>query len=400
MRILVVSQYFRPDITAAAFRISDTTDLLAGRGHDVAVICAVPHKASAGAASEKGEDYRVERVAIASIGAGMVGYVKHYLSFVTNAIWRGRSVVRSFRPQVVWVSSPPLFVGIAGAMLAWLARAPLVVDIRDIWPESAVAAKQLSRAGRAFRIGKRLERWTYRRADALTCVSRPMADYLMAAAGKPVTVVYNGVRRSLADVVPTDNPDEPCRRIVYAGNLGRAQGLEMFVAAFDRIAGEKDVEGWELEFVGAGALERELRSLAAASPHGQRIIFTPPMSKDDVMRHMSSVALLFLNLDADPVFEKTIPSKVFDYMLIGRPILAGIRGEGAAILSRTGGNIVFGPSDPNAMSQAILRAIGDWRDLSRKAIANREVALDDYSREQAVATLESVLRDLVERRAK
>lgn len=399
MKILVISQYFRPDITAAAFRIADTTDLLAERGHEVAVICAVPHKASVGEVSQGG-DYHVERVAIAPIAGGMTGYLKHYLSFVANAIWRGRSVVRSVRPDVVWMSSPPLFVSLAGVVLAWLARAPLVVDIRDIWPESAVAARQLSNGGRAFRIGKWLEHWTYRRADALTCVSSPMAAYLAAASGKQVSVVYNGVRRSLATVLPPHPSDKPRRRIVYAGNLGRAQGLEMLVAAFGTVADAKEAEGWELEFIGTGALEADLRALAAGSPHKDRIVFTPPMSKEDVMRYMSDVALLFLNLDADPVFEKTIPSKVFDYMLIGRPILAGIGGEGAAILDRSGGNITFAPSDPGAMARAIFRGISDWDELAGRAAANREIALADYSREQAVTTLEAVLRSSVERRTK
>ncbi|MBI1649584.1 glycosyltransferase family 4 protein [Hyphomicrobium sulfonivorans] len=403
MRILIVSQFFPPDITAAAFRIGDTADILAASGHDVAVVCAIPHKATAAGSDTTSATYSVERVDIAALrGSGVINYLRHYFSFVYGAIVLGRAVVRKLRPEVVWVSSPPLFVAIAGVALAKLARAPLVLDIRDVWPESAVAAKQISNGGAAFRIGKRLEQWAYRRADAITCVSNPMAEYIRGLTSTPVDVVYNGVRRSLVGSLPSADSAKdhsPNRTIIYAGNLGRAQGLETLVAAFAEIAQRPESAGWKLEFVGAGVLEGQLKQLASETAHADRIIFTPPMLKQDVMRHMSQGGLLFINLDADPVFEKTIPSKVFDYMLVGRPIIAGVAGEGAAILRETGGNIVFAPSDQTAMAAALLDGMVAWERLASRSIANRQVATDRYSREQSVVTLEQVFQRVVDGRS-
>jgi glycosyltransferase involved in cell wall biosynthesis len=376
--------------------VAETADILRERGHEVSVICAVPHKATAEGEKDVAAGYDVHRVGIAEVGRGFVGYLKHYLSFVFNASMRAMRVSGKTQPDVVWVSSPPLFVGLVGVALSVFRRLPFVLDVRDLWPESAVAAGQLGEGGRAFRIGKWLERIIYNGASAISCVSNPMADYLRSASGKPVAVVYNGVRRSMADDIADPEPAAgERRRIVYAGNLGRAQGLEVLIRAFGDVVASGTTDDWDLEFVGSGALEAQLKQIAAASSHPNRIRFHPPMSKREVMQYMAGSHLLFINLEAAPVFEKTIPSKVFDYMLVGRPILAGLKGEGAAILEQTGGNVVCEPSDRRSIAEAITFATKEWGTLAKRAGSNRAVATQKYSREEAVTVLEDMFNRVV-----
>jgi len=400
LKILIVSQYFSPDITAAAFRIAETADILHERGHDVRVVCAVPHKATVEGDAAVAPAYPVDRVSIAALsGGGMIGYLKHYLSFVFGACLRVLKVTRAEKPDIVWISSPPLFIGLVGIAISFLRRLPFVLDVRDIWPESAVAAGQIGAGGRAFKIGKRLEALVYKRAAAISCVSNPMAEYLRSVSGKPVAVVYNGVRRTMAEGLDAEGGDAARKRIVYAGNLGRAQGLEVLIQAFDDASASGVLDGWDLEFVGGGALEANLKEIAAATSRPAAIRFLPPMSKADVMRYMASSDLLFINLEAAPVFEKTIPSKVFDYMLVGRPILAGLKGEGASILAQTGGNVLCEPSDRRSMAEAIGRAVGNWPELAEKAKANRAVATEKYSREEAVGVLEDIFNKVAAKKA-
>lgn len=395
MRILIISQYFMPDITAAAFRIGETADILARNGHALSVICAKPHKSSVNVTDEE-STYPVKRIGIRPLnGGGLVNYLLHYFSFVAGAMASGFSVARRFRPDVVWATSPPLFVGIAGVFLARVTGAPLVLDIRDIWPESAAGAGQISEKGLAFRFGRVLERWLYRRAAAITCVSAPMARYLAEASQRPVTVIYNGARRSALGEASTTDAGPTGKTLVYAGNLGHAQGLETLLSAFDTVASTEAGAGWTLELIGSGALDPQLRSQAAAARNGERIHFLGTLPKPETLKRMSRSGMLFLNLNDDPVFELTIPSKVFDYMLAARPIVAGLKGEGAEILARTGGNILFAPSDHADLCRALDEAFQRCEELSSLARANRSVSLENYSREQAVVSLQQLFQSLI-----
>ena len=145
--ILVVSQFYHPDITAAAFRIRETAEILVALGHRVTVVTAEPHKGAV--ADETAVDdgqVTVIRVPIEKYqGGGKWRYIRHYLSFMVNAVRYGRHGVD--RPDVVWASSPPLFVGVAGLILARLLGARFTLDIRDLWPDSAVVVGQIRRPG-------------------------------------------------------------------------------------------------------------------------------------------------------------------------------------------------------------------------------------------------------------
>lgn len=141
MRILIVSQYYTPDITAAAFRIAETAELLTQWGHEVAVITSEPHRAqvssgeqptAAGDHGPRGSDAtaaenpKLHRVPVEPLaGSGLRPYLRHYFSFVLRARRAGKRLINDgFVPDVVWVSSPPLFVGLAGpALRRWARRA-------------------------------------------------------------------------------------------------------------------------------------------------------------------------------------------------------------------------------------------------------------------------------------
>ena len=184
MRILIFSQYYQPDITAAAFRISETAELLASRGHSVTVVTAEPHRARTQSTAALGptpssqephrartestaplgptpssqEPHRartgvgtpatrstreptVHRVLIEPLtGSGMGPYLKHYLSYAIRAFAAGLKIRFSGkRFDVIWATSPPLFAALPPVFLRPLFAAPLVLDIRDIWPDTAVA---------------------------------------------------------------------------------------------------------------------------------------------------------------------------------------------------------------------------------------------------------------------
>jgi len=472
MKILVVAQYYRPDITAAAFRIAETVDLLSEAGHAVTVITSEPHRAQArdaaaqsrgGAGADAGTTGEasaavpggtpgagpadtpgdtpgvgepsdaspdtaassapaVHRVPIDPLsGSGMRPYLRHFFSFVIRARRAARRLIRTgYRPDVIWVSSPPLFVGLVGTAAKRWSRAPLVLDIRDVWPDTAVAAGQLSQDGRAYRIGRRLEHFLYRRADAFSCVAAPMAEYLRrevaaargtepvapgaaaapghaaeqgeaapeaavapAAGAAPaaggadplIEVVYNGAGFAIPPALPAN---EISRGVLYAGNLGRLQGVDALIDAWATLDPAVRA-GWRLELIGTGVMEEELRRQVAALGIGEIVQFRGVLPKEETVKEIARAGVLFLNLLARPVFDLTIPSKLFDYLAVGRPIIGGITGEGRDILAAVPANRTVAPNDSAAIARA-LESILSAPEWNRPVPENQRIVEERYSR--------------------
>jgi glycosyltransferase involved in cell wall biosynthesis len=396
MKILIIAQYFPPDITAAAFRMFDTARLLEDNGHEVRVITAQPHRSQVDGDSTAGYDAQISgvlRTRVAHLNrGGFAHYIKHYVSFMVGSSWLGlKQRLTGWDPEVIWASSPPLFVGLSGVALSRVFGAPLVLDIRDIWPASAVGAGQLSAQGRAYRFGEKMERYVYDKAAHITCVARPMAEYIRTKTTKPVTVVYNGTKAS--DIVihsEAGNGSENGRTLLYAGHLGRAQQLDLLIRAWANVRGRNGHRRWTMKLLGTGAVEKELKELVSSLGVSDSVVFVPPLSRQDAMREMTRAAALSVSLQPDKVFEKTIPSKVFDCMAAGRPVLGGLAGEGREILESTGANVCYRPGDQDDLEHSLERLMRDYKRLRLVAYRNPQVVRSTFTRERAVATLMSV----------
>ncbi len=408
MKLLIICQFFYPDITAGAFRMADTAELLTRSGHEVRVITAVPHKAEVKGNAEEipplpeAVIYRSSLHPV--VGSGLIPYLRHYLFFVrgsTAAAWRLRRT--GWRPDVIWASSPPLFTAITGYASARLFGCPWILDVRDIWPDSAVAAGQLHEGGRAFRIGKLMERFFYKHANYITCVSMPMKKYIASMMATPVEVVYNGVKSSeIDDNRPSLVRSESDQRILlYAGNLGRVQALDILIKAVAELKLVGRMNGWEVRLLGTGVVRDQLAVLVKDLRLNAQVKLLPPVARADVAREISMADALFLSLKPDPALRMTIPSKLFECLAANIPIVAGLVGEGAEIAQRSGGCIVYEPEDGSAaLKKALETLFTNFNQLSKRALGNRDVVRQSYTREKAVTVLESVLRTVKENTAR
>ena len=384
MRILIISQYYLPDITAAAFRIGEMTNELVKRGHDVQVITTYPHRGeNDNSLNQKlDKEINIHRVKLSSFDhKGFISYVFHYFSFAFKAILISRKIFFSkWRPQVIWTTSPPLFTGISGFVLSLIFRSPLIFDIRDIWPDSAVAAAQISQDGKAFKLGKLLEKWLYLRSDHLTCVSAPMANYLRNTVSKPVSIVYNGVSQN-STLAHRSSVKENV--ILYAGNIGRVQGLEMLIECFTEIYhSAKKYRKWKFVLIGDGVLKQDLELKIKQLQMQQAVFLQDAKPKAQINKEMQKARVLVFNLQDDEVFKMTIPSKVFDYMIIGIPVIAGLLGEGKSILEESGGNVLFYPDKKESFKRALAHLLDNIDAMEHKAHKNVEIVSSGYTREK------------------
>ena len=393
MKILVISQYFDPDITAAANRISESVDILCKAGHEVSVISATPHKSHIKDFVEfdKALAANVIRVSLESevSGGSANGLIKQYLLFSIGALRKVFSNIKRISPDVVWVSSPPLPITFVSLVIKLIYRVPIVLDVRDIWPESAVNIGKLKRGSILEKLGLLLEKLSYYHADEITCVSSNMKAFIASKTSTNITTIYNSV---LADgfynqEINSGNPDI----FSYAGNIGHAQDLELVVQSFAKARESKIMSNAMLHIIGDGALLDEIKSLVLKLGIEKSVQFFGAVPKPKAIEMMSSAGCLLLPLKDAPAFRITVPSKVFDYMALGRPIITNIGGEGASIISRCKANEIVPPSNLIELSSAMVKIRESWDKRIEEAIENSEIIINEFTREQEVLKLESIL---------
>ena len=401
MRVLIVSQYFAPEITAASLRLEPIAAGLAERGHDVEVLCEAPNHPHGVVPVEfrrrlvtrrETGGYRVSHVWVkASESKRARARVASYASFATSALVVGSAMKR---PDVVISSSPPLSVGAVGAVLARRHRVPAVFDVRDLWPEIAVALGEIG-PGRLLAAVEGLEQRLYRDAAAITTPTEPFQRHISAIAGseEKVHVLFNGTTREWLEAGVRE-PDRTAAGIdsdrfvwTYAGNLGLSQNLDVAIEAAGILG-----DGFQLLLLGDGTARRGLEE-RAGSLAGREVIFraaVPPQEAQGVMRASDALVVLLADVSA---LEKTIPVKLYDSCAIGRPVIVSAQGEARRLAEEAGAAITLDPGDASALAKTIRELRDDEALRDRLTGGGRRFA-EANVRDAGVERLEQILEAL------
>jgi glycosyltransferase involved in cell wall biosynthesis len=398
MRILIFTQHFTPEITAAQARLEPIARLLADRGHVVHVIAAVPnhptgvvHKGFRRRAVVRQKHDRVDVSHVwvrASPNKTTVSRLLLYGSYALSASLAGLVDVR---PDVILVSSPPLPAAAAAAVIAARHRVPWVMDVRDLWPEVAVALGELT-SSRMIRSAERLERVLYARATAIVTVTEPFREHIAARTRdrEKITVIQNGTTRLWIDAgqAEVDRVDLniPTDRFVwsYAGNVGIAQGLDAALEAAELLG-----KGFQLRIVGAGPVLEKLRARAAALPPGY-VEFTGLVQPGLAARYLRASDAVLVPLAAHPTLASFVPSKLFDACAVGRPVILAAVGEARRLTEAADAVLPVAPEDPVALAGA-LRRLRDEPEFARALAERGRGFAAGYLRESQVERLEQVL---------
>jgi colanic acid biosynthesis glycosyl transferase WcaI len=396
MRVLLLTQHFAPEVTAGRFRVEAFAQALRERGHEVHVICPVPNHPRG--VIEQGYTGRlVLRRAVGGVRVtyARVAVVRRKTVFRRLAYYASYAAVATVlgaldrRPDVVLASSPPLSVPAVGALLAARHRVPLVLDIRDVWPDSPVDLGEM-RAGRALSAAQRLEQAVYARSAAIVTANDAFGRRIAerSPAGSTVAVVPNGTTTEWLEIgeseVPRASVGLPRERFVwaYAGNVGLAHGLEHTVDAA-RLLGED----YLLLVIGEGPRRHDLEDRVARSA-----------SSLIELRGLMSPLQAATNLraaDAVLVSERqttVVSAKLYDCCAIGRPIVAACRGELQRVIERAGIGLTVPHGDPAALADAMRRLRSDpalGRDLVEQARTFAREHLRDAQARRCAEVVES-----------
>lgn len=372
MRFLILTQYYPPEIGAAQARLSAFAHELQRAGHAVEVVTALPNYPSGSLEPSDrrtlGRREMVDGVPVrrtwllTGTGAG-ARRLASYLSFAASGLVSG---LAASRPDVVFLESPPLFLGVSGWMVARRAGAAFVLNISDLWPDS-VRDLGILGDGPMLRAAERLESWLYRRANAVTAVTEGIRSRLIEDKEVPerkVLFMPNGVDLETFRPMPADRairarhglPDGPL--ILFTGNHGYAQALETVVLAA-LLAPSVTVV-----LVGAGSDKPRIEALAAERG-ATNVRFLPPVPQEEIAGLYGLATAGLATLRGIALMEGARPAKALAVMGCAKPIIYSGSGEGAELVRSADAGIVVAPEDPQAVAAAMRRLAEDSAEVAR-----------------------------------
>ena len=375
MRILYVSQYYPPEMGAPAARVSELARAWAAAGADVTVLTGFPnHPTGVVPPAYRGQLWRRETDAgvrlvrapiYAAANKALIKRSLNYASFAASAAAFGPLLVEQ-RPDVVLATSPQFLVGVAGYWLAKLYRRPFVLEVRDLWPRSIVEVGALKDGSAPVRALEQVERFLYAHADRVVAVTDAFVDHIAAhgAARERISVVKNGVDLELFSPQPRDNAarrrlglGERDTLVTYIGTHGLAHGLDTLLDCAKALAarGRADVR---FLLVGEGAEKARLRARVAAESLSN-VTMLDQRPRDEVAELLAASDLCAVLLKDKPLFRSVLPSKIFECLGAGRPVLLGVDGEARALVEEAGAGVFVPPEDAAALAAAVETLAAD-----------------------------------------
>lgn len=368
MRLVILTQYYFPEIGAPQVRLKEMVRALHHLGHEAEIVTALPNYPSGRIfpkyrgklyVRESIEGAPVHRIWLyAATGAGIKRLLNYFSFAFTSliALWRVR------RPDIVFVESPPLFLAIPAVFMKWLWRAKMIFNVSDLWPDS-VREMGIIQDKRLLRLAEKLEKWSYHHAFKVSAVTEGIRRGIIAKgiAARELVFLPNGVDTGL---FRPNQPDRDLARslgldgkkmILYAGLLGYAQGLETILETAKLLHDQKDLV---FVFLGDGPEKPRLQDLAKKYLL-DNVLFFEAAPLPYVARLYSFAFAGIAVLRNLPLFNGARPSKVFPIMASGIPVVYGGAGEGAQLIENARAGLVAPPENPEALAQAIRQLLHD-----------------------------------------
>jgi glycosyltransferase involved in cell wall biosynthesis len=395
MRILYISQYYPPEVNAPAVRVSEISRRWAQQGHAVTVVTAFPNHPNGIVPEEyrrkllaKETDHGVSvlrSLIYAAPNAHMLRRILSYLSFMFSAIISG--MFRSGKQDMVIATSPQLLVALAGYVVSRFKRAPFVFEVRDIWPEEIVAVGAMRR-GLAFRLLEKLEMFLYRRAALIVALAQGTVD-ILTSRGVPaskIALVPHGVD---FDSFSSQSNDHALRDtlnlnghflVTYIGTHGMAHNLQTVLKAADRLRDHNDIR---FLFVGDGA-DRDNLLRTQAEQGLDNVTLVPQQQRDSILRYYATSDLCLVPLRRAQLFTKNIPSKLYEIMAAGKPILIGTEGESRRLVLRARAGLAYEPDNDADLADKIMHLFHN-RQLVKQLGDNGRRFADAHCRQDDIA---------------
>jgi glycosyltransferase involved in cell wall biosynthesis len=408
VKIAILSHYFWPEMGAPSARLLELGRAWVAEGHTVSVVTNFPnHPTGTIPERYRGLRFQVEDVAglrvircrtYATPNRGVLKKTLAHLQFMTQAVVQATPFLRDV--DILVASSPTLFSVVAASAISWRLGVPFVFEVRDLWPAIFVDLGVIQ-SRFVIRSLERLELLLYRWSAAVVSVTRAFAKNIQGRGieAAKVHVVHNGVDLEAFTPGP---PDAGLRDrlslggkfvVLYCGAHGISHALDRILDAARILQDDKRIH---FLFVGEGAEKEALLARASSLALGN-VTFLPGVAREAVAAFYRSADVCLVPLRRVPLFGSFVPSKMFEILACGRPIVASLEGEAAEILAASGAAIVVPPEDATAVAKAIARLAGDSNLRADLAASGRPFVAAHFDRQVLAQRYLQILEGAVNR---
>ncbi|MGC8991665.1 MAG: glycosyltransferase family 4 protein, partial [Verrucomicrobiia bacterium] len=366
MHILFLSHYFPPETNAPASRTYEHARRWVQKdGIRVTVVTNHPNHPNGvlfpgyrnrWLTIEERDGISVRRVK--TFVAPNAGFLRRTLNYVWFMVAGFIGATRVAKPDVVVATSPQFFCAVAGWVASCWHRCPFVFEVRDLWPDSIVTVGAMRR-GVVIRALERLELFLYSQAEKVVVLTDAFRENLLkrGVPAEKIAVIKNGVDlsffrpRSMPAMLRQELGLEGRFVVSYIGTLGMAHAVDRIVEVADLLRAEQDLM---FVLVGDGAERKRVENMVREK-RLTNVRVLPGVSKESVCDYYAVSDLGLVTLRNKELFRTVLPSKVFEWMAMARPILCAVQGECRALLSAAGAAVFAEPEDVKGMAEAILR---------------------------------------------
>lgn len=384
MHILLIHQAFAALNEPGGTRHHELARFLVSRGHQVTVIASrvsylTGDQSGPGGKTDSADGVKILRAyTYNALHKSFVHRVLAFFSFMVSSFWVGLTVRNV---DVVWGTSPPIFQGVTAWALARLKGAKFLFEVRDLWPDFAIAVGVLKNPT-LIKLSLWLEHFLYRHADRMMVNSPGYVEHVKSRGAQRVELIPNGADpgmfNPLDDGIQFRSAHQLDEKFVvlYAGAHGMSNDLEVVLECAGLLA-----QTPAIQFVLLGDGKEKPNLQARAAELGlKNILFLPPVSKYEMAAALAGADACLAILKPLEEYKTTYPNKVFDYMAAGRPVVLAIDGVIRAVVEAADCGIFAAPGDAQALAQAVLQLETRRAAARRMGLNGRRALESDFSR--------------------
>lgn len=404
MKILLLTQYFPPEVGAPQNRLYELAVRLQQKGANITVLTAMPNypqmKIYSGYEGlkykyEEMDGLKVHRSSIyVSENRGIISRLRNYFSFVQSSWKTGKNIPGNF--DYIFCESPPLFLGITAVRLARRKKAKLIFNVSDLWPESAEKLGVVQNKLLLW-LAYKLESWIYRNSSLITCQTQGIQASISSRFPEKRTYwLPNGSDLSFYNPAQFTNAwknkngfKENDFLLLYGGILGIAQGLEVIVQAAYIL---KEHPSIHFIMVGSGPEKAKLQRLISEL-NTRNVHLLDGVSKTEMPNILAAVDAGIIPLKKLELFKGAIPSKIFECLAMKKPVLLGVEGEAQRLFIEEGHcGIAFEPENAQSLSQAILTLFQNRPLAEKMGEAGRNFVDKNFNRNRIAESFWNILQ--------
>lgn len=366
MNILVLSQHYPPDLGAVAFRMEAIVEELRANRHKVYVLAATPNRY---------KDYKIEdesivktdeiRIEMKSNSKSIFLRIQGFFEFYIKSI-KQKKYYKDKEIDIVISTTPYVLEGLAGQKIAKYLNAKHLLDVRDLWPDTPIALGKIKKNGIIAIALRIVEKKLYKNTDHIIITSPGYEQHIKSIVrNKTIDIILNGIdddfEKAFNDFITKNNikNNSNFKTILYAGNIGIAQNLTTLIKAANILK----EDNFRFQLIGSGTQLNEIKDMIYRYKL-ENIDIIPPVKREELFKYYFSADILYLQLFSSEYFNKVVPSKIFEYLLISKPIIYGLDGVSSEILNKYDETYYVVPDDTDELVK-IIKQIDISKEINR-----------------------------------